>query len=80
MYVEEMQDPAFRAALPGDAYALAELAISAGDGVYEFLLQEMEPREMLAGLMAHAMCPVPILDRPCSSAGAMTARMPATVT
>jgi ribosomal protein S18 acetylase RimI-like enzyme len=44
----------FRAALPGDAYALAELAISAGDGLYEFLLQEMAPREMLAGLMARS--------------------------
>jgi ribosomal protein S18 acetylase RimI-like enzyme len=54
MYVEEMQDPAFRAALPGDAYALAELAISAGDGMYEFLLQEMAPKEMLAGLMARS--------------------------
>jgi ribosomal protein S18 acetylase RimI-like enzyme len=54
MYVEEMQDPAFRAALPGDAYALAELAISAGDGMYEFLLKEMAPKEMLAGLMARS--------------------------
>jgi ribosomal protein S18 acetylase RimI-like enzyme len=54
MYVEEMQDPAFRAALPADAYALAELAISAGDGMYEFLLQEMAPKEMLAGLMARS--------------------------
>src|ERR1700679_364882 len=44
----------FRAALPGDSYALAELAISAGDGMYEFLLQEMAPREMLAGLMARS--------------------------
>jgi GNAT superfamily N-acetyltransferase len=44
----------FRAALPGDAYALAELAISAGDGMYEFLLQEMAPKEMLAGLMARS--------------------------
>jgi GNAT superfamily N-acetyltransferase len=42
----------FRAALPGDAFALAELAILAGDGMYEFLLQEMAPKEMLAGLMA----------------------------
>jgi GNAT superfamily N-acetyltransferase len=44
----------FRAALPGDAYALAELAISAGDGMYEFLLEEMAPKEMLAGLMARS--------------------------
>jgi ribosomal protein S18 acetylase RimI-like enzyme len=49
MYGEEML---FRAALPGDAYVLAELAITAGDGMYEFLLQEMAPKEMLAGLMA----------------------------
>lgn len=42
----------FRAALPGDAYALAELSLMAGDGTYEFLLEEMAPREMLAGLMA----------------------------
>jgi ribosomal protein S18 acetylase RimI-like enzyme len=45
----------FRAALPGDAYALAELSIVAGDGMYEFLLEEMAPREMLAGLMARSM-------------------------
>jgi GNAT superfamily N-acetyltransferase len=44
----------FRAALPGDSYALAELAISAGDGMYEFLLQEMAPKEMLAGLMSRS--------------------------
>jgi ribosomal protein S18 acetylase RimI-like enzyme len=49
-----MQNQAFRAALPGDAYALAELAITAGDGMYEFLLQEMAPKEMLAGLMARS--------------------------
>ena len=42
----------FRPALPADAYALAELSILAGDGMYEFLLEEMAPREMLAGLMA----------------------------
>jgi GNAT superfamily N-acetyltransferase len=54
VYVEEMQDPVFRAALPGDAFALAELAISAGDGMYEFLLEEMAPKEMLAGLMARS--------------------------
>jgi ribosomal protein S18 acetylase RimI-like enzyme len=42
----------FRPALPGDAYALAELSILAGDGMYEFLLEEMAPKEMLAGLMA----------------------------
>jgi hypothetical protein len=32
-----------RAALPADAYALAELSIMAGDGMYEFLLEEMAP-------------------------------------
>src|ERR1700761_1848917 len=42
----------FRAALPGDAYALAELAVIAGDGMYEFLLNELAPKEMLPGLMA----------------------------
>jgi ribosomal protein S18 acetylase RimI-like enzyme len=45
----------FRPALPADAYALAELSILAGDGMYEFLLEEMAPREMLAGLMARTM-------------------------
>ena len=45
----------FRAALPVDAYALAELSIMAGDGMYEFLLEEMAPKEMLAGLMARTM-------------------------
>jgi ribosomal protein S18 acetylase RimI-like enzyme len=45
----------FRRALPADAYALAELSILAGDGMYEFLLEEMAPREMLAGLMARSM-------------------------
>jgi GNAT superfamily N-acetyltransferase len=44
-----------RAASPSDAYALAELSIMAGDGMYEFLLEEMAPREMLAGLMARSM-------------------------
>jgi ribosomal protein S18 acetylase RimI-like enzyme len=44
----------FRAALPSDAYALAELSIVAGDGMYEFLLEEMAPKEMLAGLMARS--------------------------
>ena len=48
-------DALFRAALPADAYALAELSIMAGDGMYEFLLEEMAPKEMLAGLMAGAM-------------------------
>ncbi len=42
----------FRAATAADAYALAELAIMAGDGMYEFLLEDLAPREMLAGLMA----------------------------
>jgi ribosomal protein S18 acetylase RimI-like enzyme len=45
----------FRPALPADAFALAELSIMAGDGVYEFLLEEMAPKEMLAGLMARSM-------------------------
>jgi GNAT superfamily N-acetyltransferase len=45
----------FRAALPSDAYALAELSIMAGDGMYESLLEEMAPREMMAGLMARSM-------------------------
>jgi ribosomal protein S18 acetylase RimI-like enzyme len=45
----------FRAALPADAFALAELTIMAGDGMYEFLLEEMAPREMLAGLIARTM-------------------------
>ena len=45
----------FRAAAPADAYALAELSIMAGNGMYEFLLEEMAPREMLAGLMARSM-------------------------
>jgi GNAT superfamily N-acetyltransferase len=45
----------FRAAAPADAYALAELSIMAGDGMYEFLLEEMAPREMLAGLIARSM-------------------------
>jgi ribosomal protein S18 acetylase RimI-like enzyme len=45
----------FRPASPADAYALAELSILAGDGMYEFLLEEMAPREMLAGLIARSM-------------------------
>jgi GNAT superfamily N-acetyltransferase len=45
----------FRAATPEDAYALAELSIMGGDGMYEFLLEEMAPKEMLAGLMARSM-------------------------
>ena len=45
----------FRAAHPGDAYALAELSILAGDGMFEFLLGEMAPKEMLAGLLARSM-------------------------
>ena len=36
----------FRPALPADAYALAELSIVAGDGMYQFLLEDMAPREM----------------------------------
>jgi GNAT superfamily N-acetyltransferase len=49
-----LKEMLFRAALPGDSYVLAELAIMAGDGMYEFLLQEMAPREMLAGLMSRS--------------------------
>ena len=45
----------FRPALPADAYALAELSILAGDGMYEFLLEDMAPREMLAGLIARGL-------------------------
>jgi GNAT superfamily N-acetyltransferase len=44
----------FRAATSADAYALAELAILGGDGMYEFLLEDMAPKEMLAGLMARS--------------------------
>jgi GNAT superfamily N-acetyltransferase len=44
----------FRPAVPSDAYPIAELAILAGDGIYEFLLEEMVPREMLAGMVARA--------------------------
>lgn len=47
-----IDDYIFRAAIPADAYALAELAMIGGDGMYEFLLQDMAPKEMLAGLMA----------------------------
>lgn len=42
----------FRPAAPSDAYSIAELAILAGDGIYEFLLEEMVPKEMLAGMVA----------------------------
>jgi ribosomal protein S18 acetylase RimI-like enzyme len=45
----------FRAASPSDAYALAELSILAGDGLYEFLLEDMAPKQMLAGLTARTM-------------------------
>jgi GNAT superfamily N-acetyltransferase len=45
----------FRRAVPADAYALAELSIMAGDGMYEFLLEDLAPREMLAGLMARTL-------------------------
>ena len=45
----------FRAALPTDAFALAELSIMGGDGMYEFLLADFAPPEMLAGLMARTM-------------------------
>jgi ribosomal protein S18 acetylase RimI-like enzyme len=57
LYGEGMSDPAwiFRPAQPADAYALAELSIMAGDGLYEFLLEEMAPKEMLAGLIARTM-------------------------
>ena len=55
MYGEGMQDLIFRPASPADAYALSELSIMAGDGLYEFLLEEMAPKEMLAGLIARTM-------------------------
>jgi GNAT superfamily N-acetyltransferase len=42
----------FRPARPSDAYALSELSILAGDGMYEFLLDEMAPLPMLAGLVS----------------------------
>jgi GNAT superfamily N-acetyltransferase len=42
----------FRAARPADSYAIAELSIMAGDGMYEFLLGDMAPTAMLAGLIA----------------------------
>jgi GNAT superfamily N-acetyltransferase len=45
----------FREARPNDAYALAELSIAAGDGMYEFLLESLAPAPMLAGLMARGM-------------------------
>ncbi len=45
-------DLVFRPASPADAYALAELSIMAGDGLYEFLLEELAPTEMLAGLIS----------------------------
>src|SRR6202044_2685125 len=45
----------FRPSSPADAYALAELSILAGDGMYEFLLEDMAPREMLAGLIARSL-------------------------
>lgn len=45
----------YRAAAPADAYALAELSIMGGDGMYEFLLEEFAPKEMLAGLIARTM-------------------------
>lgn len=48
-------ETAFRAAAPADAYALAELSILGGDGMYEFLLEDFAPREMLAGLIARTM-------------------------
>jgi GNAT superfamily N-acetyltransferase len=42
----------YRAATPADAFALAELSIIAGDGMFAFLLEEFAPQDMLAGLMA----------------------------
>jgi ribosomal protein S18 acetylase RimI-like enzyme len=48
-------DITFRPAAPADAYALAELSIMAGDGMYEFLLEDLAPKEMLAGLMARTL-------------------------
>jgi GNAT superfamily N-acetyltransferase len=50
----ESNEVVFRAAAPADAYGLAELAILGGDGMYEFLLEDMAPKEMLAGLMARS--------------------------
>jgi ribosomal protein S18 acetylase RimI-like enzyme len=51
----KMSTMIYRPATPADAYALAELSIMGGDGMYEFLLDELAPREMLAGLMARTM-------------------------
>jgi ribosomal protein S18 acetylase RimI-like enzyme len=45
----------FRAARASDAYAIAELMILAGDGMYEFLLEEIAPKAMLAGLIAKSL-------------------------
>jgi ribosomal protein S18 acetylase RimI-like enzyme len=45
----------YRPAVPADTYALAELSILAGDGMYEFLLGDMAPKDMLAGLMARTL-------------------------
>ena len=42
----------YRAAAPADSFALAELSIMAGDGMFEFLLEEFAPKDMMAGLMA----------------------------
>jgi ribosomal protein S18 acetylase RimI-like enzyme len=42
----------FRAARTADAYSLAELMILAGGGMYEFLLEEIAPKALLAGLIA----------------------------
>lgn len=50
----ESNEVVFRAAAPADAYGLAELSILGGDGMYEFLLEDMAPKEMLAGLMARS--------------------------
>jgi ribosomal protein S18 acetylase RimI-like enzyme len=42
----------FRRAAAADAFAIAELMILAGGGMYEFLLEEMVPKALLAGLIA----------------------------
>ena len=50
-----MKNLTYRNATPTDAYALAELSIMGGDGLYEFLLSDFAPRDMLAGLMSRTM-------------------------
>lgn len=45
----------YRMATRQDAFALAELLILAGDGLFAFLLEEFAPESMLAGLMARTL-------------------------